>query len=258
MVFKSFLASLGMGAAKIDLMLSSDQITMGENVDGKIVMTGGNVEQKIEGLFVDFKLSSRFSKGDQTIFVNETIQRVNIFKDQFVVEPGQTMEFPFSFQCPEYLPVSSVNTRYYFQTNLEIKAGIDSKDRDFIVVRPSGLIKNFMEGFQLLGFVHRAEGYTGRIRDDQQIIQFQPTSWLRGEYDEIVFSYHPGQSQQQISGSFELDKRTSGVIGMLADELDLDEKKGYYRFSASQLQTPQVAAETIRQFIIENSKGLYG
>lgn len=115
-----------------------------------------------------------------------------------------------------------------------------------------------MEGFQLLGFVHRAEGYTGRSRDDQQIIEFQPTTWLRGKYDEIVFSYYPGQSQTHISGFYELDKRTSGFIGMIADELDLDERKGYYQFSADQLRTKEVAAETIRRFIIEHSKGLYG
>lgn len=252
------LASLGVGAAKIDLLLTSDQLTMGQHVDGKIEMTGGDVEQKIEGLFVDFKLNSRFTKGDQTIFVNETIERIYIFKDEFVIQPHEKLEVPFNFQCPEYLPVSSLNTRYYFQTNLEIKAGIDSKDRDFIIVRPSGLIKNFMEGFERLGFIHHAEGYTGRNRDDQQIIQFQPTKWLRGQYDEIVFSYYPGRSQQKIFGFYELDKRTTGVIGMLADELDLDEKKGYYEFSADQLRTPEVAAKTIQQFIIENSKGLYG
>lgn len=258
MVFRSILASLGVGAAKIDLVLTTDQIEMGQQVDGKIIMVGGDVQQRIEGLFVDFMLNSRFSKGDQTIFVNERIERIVVFKDEFVIKPGQTLELPFSFRCPEYLPVSSVNTRYYFQTNLEIKSGIDSKDRDFIIVKPSGLIKNFMEGFARLGFVHYAEGYTGKKRDDQQIIQFQPTTWLRGEYDEIVFSYYPGRSQHQISGFFELDKQTYGLMGMLADELDLDERKGYYQFSASQLATPEIAAETIRQFIIENSKGLYG
>lgn len=258
MVFKSILASLGMGATKIDLVLTTDQIEMGQQVDGKIIMTGGDVEQRIEGLFVDFTLNSRFSRDDHTIFVNEVIKRITIFKDDFMVKPRQLQEFPFSFQCPEYLPVSSVNTRYYFQTNLEIKSGIDSKDRDFIIVKPSGLIKNFLEGFTRLGFAHHAEGYTGKQRDDRQIIQFQPTTWLRGKFDEIVFSYQPGQSQHQISGFFELDKRTHGVLGMLADEMDLDERKGYYQFSASQLATPEIAAETIRHFIIENSKGLYG
>lgn len=257
-MFKSLLASLGMGAAQIDLILEQDVIHMGQHIQGKIVLTAGDVEQKIEGLYVDFKLNSRYSKGDQTRFVNEVVSRIPITKQEFVVQPGEVRELPFSFQCPDLLPVSSVNTRYYFQTNLEIKAGIDSKDRDFVTVKPSGLIHNFLEGFALLGFVHRAEGYTGKRSGDRQIIQFQPTTWLRGEYDEIVFSYQPGSSVDSISGFFELDKRTTGVMGLLADKMDLDEKKGRYRFTRDQLATPEQAAERIRHFIIENSKHLYG
>lgn len=257
-LFKSLLASLGVGAAKIDLILNSDYLTMNEQAEGKIVLTAGDTTQKIEGLFVDFKLNSRFSRGDQTVFVDEQVARIPISQDEFMIEPGQVLEYPFSFHCPDLLPVSSVNTRYYFQTNLEIKAGIDARDRDFVVLMPTGLIANFMAGFEQLGFIHHAEGYTGKRRDDQQIIQFQPTTWLRGEYDEIVFSYRPGKSQNEIAGFFELDKRTSGALGMLADHMDLDEKKGYYRFSAAELSSPQQAAETIRNFIIENSKNLYG
>lgn len=258
LLFKSFLASLGVGAAKIDLILNNDYVTMNEQTEGKIVLTAGDVDQKIEGLFVDFKLNSRFSKEDQTVFVNENVARIPVTKEEFVINPGQVLEFPFSFRCPSGLPVSSVNTRYFFQTNLEIKSGIDSKDRDFVHVMPSGLVKHFMEGFERLGFVHRAEGYTGKRRGDRQMIQFHPTSWLRGEYDEIEFSYSPGSSQYQISGFFELDKRTSGVMGMLADKMDLDEKKGRYTFSAAQLATTDQAEETIRRFIIENSRNLYG
>lgn len=257
-MFKSFLASLGVGAAQIDLILEQDTIQMGQSTKGKIVLTAGDVEQKIEGLFVDFKLNSRYSQGEHTQFVDEVVRRIPITKQEFVVQPGEVQELPFSFQCPDLLPVSSVNTRYYFQTNLEIKLGIDAKDRDFVTVNPTGLIYNFLEGFYLLGFVHRAEGYTGKNRGDRQIIQFQPTTWLRGKFDEIVFSYQPGSSKNSISGFFELDKRTSGVMGLLADKMDLDEKKGYYRFTANQLATPEQAAETLRHFITENSKHLYG
>lgn len=247
-----------MGAAKIDLILTRDYVMTNEQVEGKIVLQGGDVAQEIEGLFVEFKVNSRFSQGDHTVFVDEVVKQVPVIRETFHVQPGENREFPFSFHCPDGLAVSSVNTRYYFQTNLEIKSGVDAKDRDFIEVLPTGILGNFLAGFKALGFVHRAEGYTGKKRDDNQIIQFQPTTWLRGEYDEIVFSFTPGYSHREVSGFFELDKRTSGLMGALADQMDLDEKKGHYRFSAEQLATPEQAAETIRAFIIENSKKLYG
>ncbi|SHF12780.1 sporulation-control protein [Seinonella peptonophila] len=255
-MFKSLLASLGVGAARIDLILFGDCVNMGDEIKGKIVLMGGDVEQVIEGLYVDFNLESRYTDHDTVRKVHEVIQRIPIFKDEFTIEPKQTEEFPFSFTCPLDLPVSSVSTRYYFQTNLEIKQGIDSKDRDYVEVYPVGLLDNFMRGFHRLGLIHYAEGYTGR--GGKQIIQFQPTDWLSGEFDEIVFDYQPSYTVNGIGGFYELDKKTSGVMGALADHLDLDEAKGRYHFSPQQLATPEKAEQTIRQFIMTYAKGLIG
>ncbi|SEM92644.1 sporulation protein [Lihuaxuella thermophila] len=257
-MFKSLLASLGVGAAKIDLILDRDVVVMGEEVTGKIVLKGGEVEQLIEGLSVEFRLASSYKKGDHHVHVNEKIATIPILTETYTVPPHQVTEYPFSFICPNYLPVSSVNTRYYFQTNLEISNALDAKDRDFVEVHPSGLQKNFLDGFKALGFVHRGEGYTGSRDQGIQIIQFHPTTWLKGEYDEIVFMYQPHATQHGVSGFFELDKRTSGLLGMIADELDLDEKKGRFHFNAAELASVDQAAETIRRFIITNSQGLIG
>lgn len=257
-MFKKLLASLGVGAAKIDLVLDSEVVTMGEAVTGKVYVQGGEVKQQIEELEVHFKLASSYKKGDHIRQVNETIATIPVIQEDFTVHPGEKREFDFYFECPELLPVSSVNTHYYFQSNLEINAGIDAKDRDIVSVEPSGLLKNFLGGFTRLGFVHYGEGYTGRKDGGVQIIQFHPTTWMRGKFDEIVFSYQPEHAVKSIRGFFELDKKTKGLIGMLADELDLDEKKGSYEFSAEELASEEVAAETLRDFIIENSTGLIG
>jgi sporulation-control protein len=255
-MFKSLLASLGLGAAKIDLILDRSFVVTGKEVTGKIVIAGGDVKQILEGLYVDFILDSRYTVGESTRHVSEVVQRISIFKDDYTIQPQQNYEVPFSFQCPQGLPVSSVCTRYYFQTNLEIKQGIDSHDRDYIDVRPTGLLRNFLAGFSRLGFVHHAEGYTGE--GGKQIIQFRPTTWLHGEYDEILFDYRPGETEQGIGGFYELDKKTRGIMGVLADSLDLDESQGQYYFSREQLATEEKAEETIRQFIIEKSQNLAG
>ncbi|OYD07831.1 sporulation protein [Paludifilum halophilum] len=255
-MFQSILASIGVGAARIDLVLNQDAITMGEAAEGTITLQGGKVEQQIEGLTVDFCLASRFEKDDDTVHVHETVARIPVSRETFTVHPDETKEFPFSFVCPEYIPVSSVTTQYYFQTNLEIQSGIDSQDRDFVDVYPSGLQKNFLEGFHHLGFVPYMEGYTGKKRNRLQIIQFQPTTWLRGQFDEVVFSYQTDLTHQSVSGFFELDKKTSGLTGMFADAMDLDERKGRYSFDADDLATPEQAAETIRNFIIRHTEDL--
>ncbi len=257
-MFNKLLASIGIGSAKVDLVLNQEHLVMGEPIHGTIKIRGGKVAQEIEGLSVELRLSSRFQKDDQTIPVNETLAKVEVTRQKFIIQPNEYLEYPFHFICPMYLPVSSVTTRYYFRTSLEIDSGLDSHDRDYVTVYPTGLQKNFLDAFHALGFVHQYEGYTGKRYGGRQIIKFQPTTWLRGQFDEVEFSYNPRDTQNCVSGFFELDKRTTGITGFIADKLDLDEKKGMYYFDAQDLATLDKAIDTIRRFIIENSKGLIG
>ncbi|WP_028777915.1 sporulation protein [Shimazuella kribbensis] len=256
-MLKKFLASMGFGAAKVNLQLDQDVVTMGQPITGTILVVGGETKQETEGLSVSLRVSSRYTRGDNVLSVHEKIATISITREKLVLEPGSRLEYPFSFVCPEGLPVSSVNTKYYFETDLDIDNAIDAKDRDHVTVLPSGILKNFLNGFQSLGFIHYAEGYTGQ-RDSTQIIQFHPTTWLYGQYDEIVFSYATNLTDTQITGWFELDKKTRGSLGALADKLDLDEKKGRYTFYSNDLSSVERAKETIQQFIIKNSEGLYG
>ncbi|MBD1372534.1 sporulation protein [Hazenella sp. IB182357] len=258
-MFKSLLASLGVGSAKIDLVLSHNRIQMGEQVTGKIVLTGGEVEQSIDELSVTFSLASSYRTDDLDIPVHEKIAHIPIFSKPFQIDAGEVKEFPFSFVCPNLIPVSSLNTRYYFKTDLEINKGIDAEDRDFVDIIPAdGLLKNFLDGFKQLGFVHHIEGYNGERLGGWQMIHFRPTSWLSGEFDEIFFMYQPKHTLNGVSGRFELDKKTSGIFGKIADELDLDEKKGRFYFDQADLATVDQAASTIRSFIEKHAEGLYG
>jgi sporulation-control protein len=257
-MFKTVLAALGIGAARIDLVLDQNSVMMGQNVTGKLLLQGGETPQEIEGLTVEFRVRSQFEHDDNPVYVNELIRKVPILEEKFSIQPGETKEYPFFFTCPEFLPVSSVRTHYFFQTNLEIDHAVDATDRDRIHVHPSGLLRNFLEGFRELGFVHHGEGYTGRRYGSRQMIQFRPTTWLAGKYDEITFSYQPGATEKRVEGLFELDKKTKGLSGYLADQLDLDEKKGRFLFTAEQLASVDTARDSIRHFVSEHSKGLVG
>jgi sporulation-control protein len=257
-MLKKFLASMGFGAAKVNLQLDQDVVTMGQPITGKIVVVGGETEQVTEGLKVTFNLSSRYTSGDHQHHVLEKIVTIPITNEKLVIGPGFHLEYPFSFVCPAGLPISSISTRYYFETDLDIDQGVDAKDHDLVQVLPSGMLQNFFDAFAALGFRHYAEGYTGKYNESMQIIQFHPTTWLRGQYDEIVFSYATQLADKQITGWFELDKKTHGLMGALADELDLDERKGRYTFYAADLASVEKARQTIQSFIMKHSDGLIG
>jgi sporulation-control protein len=232
-VIKNFLASLGFGAAQIDLILDRDCLTMGETVTGKLVLIGGAVKQIMEGLKVHFCLASAYPKDDHHVDVNEIVATIPVFEENFIIEPGETKEYLFQFVCPRHLPVSSVNTRFFFKTDLEIKSGIDAEDRDMVDVYASGIQRHFLEGFARLGFRHHNEAYTGKGEDGYQIIYLRPTSWLFGKIEGIEIKYQPANVDQWVSGFFKLG-----------------EQKGRFHFSAEELGNTELATETIRQFIL--------
>lgn len=49
-MFKKLFASVGIGSAKVDTILLTEQLVPGYSFDVRVVMTGGSVDQAIEGL----------------------------------------------------------------------------------------------------------------------------------------------------------------------------------------------------------------
>lgn len=245
-MFKTILASFGIGAAKVDLVLDKSDIFMGKTVTGTVHVTGGDVPQLIEHIDVDFVLqyfteSSSFEKVIHTIRVEE---------HSYTLLAGEKREYPIAFVCPTRIPTGFKNTKtnYFFKTNLGIKNAIDSKDHDSINVLPSGIYQNFLLAFYDLGFRIKKEGYNGHIQE----FQFQPTSWLVGKFDELKFNVNISRMEQSIDGNFEIDIANQHT-GFLADILDLDELKGSFHFTPAELDTMKKAKETIQNFILVNT-----
>ncbi len=100
-MFKTLLASLGVGAAKVDLVLDQNQITMGEKVTGQVRLTGGEVKQTIQGLSVDFRLWSVIGEGFQ---VKEKVCTISATDETFELQPGEERTYPFFLHLPAGIP----------------------------------------------------------------------------------------------------------------------------------------------------------
>ncbi|SFI60423.1 sporulation-control protein [Thermoflavimicrobium dichotomicum] len=250
-MFKKLLASAGIGSAKIDLILNQESLTMGEPVIGQIVLKGGKVEQEIESLYVDFRLASSFKKDGEFIDIDETVAVIQV-NQRTLIKEGETREFPFQFICPKCLPVSRIHTRFYFQSNLEIKYGLDSFDRDYVAVHPIGLQKNFLGAFEALGFRLHNEGYTGAKFGTIQILKFYPEMWLHDQLDEIIFMYQITNINEEVSGLFKFHKKARNLDGSVEGYANTGEKKGNFCFRFNELATIEQATQTVQQFILDH------
>lgn len=77
---------------------------------------------------------------------------------------------------------------------------------------------------------------------------------------EINFCINLRDNREKLHFYFGMDHTTHGMglKGALADMFDTDEKKGAFSYTAMELETPEKAMETIRNFILKQSEGLVG
>lgn len=244
-MFRTILASTGVGSAKINLILDKAFVKIGQTVTGKIVVNGGSSEQSITGLNVLFRMLSSHAKTLANI--EDTIKDIPITKEQFVIKPNEERVFPFSFSCPQSLPVSSATTKYFFDTNLEIKWGRDSHDQDFIDVWPIDPLKSFLESFTLLGFKRTWDGLTNDEEGNWlQWNTYKPSSHFSGQFEEVMFCIEK-HNTQKISGYYQVDLSNNGQT--LLDAFHLDEKVNSFHFSQQELSTPEQAKDNLYKLI---------
>jgi sporulation-control protein len=256
-VFETVLASMGMGAAKIDLRLDRDFVKTGEEVTGKIVVTGGKAEQKIEGLSVFFMLQSVHAKNANSI--HKQIATIDVSHEEFSLQCNEERSFSFAFTCPANIPASSINTKYYFATNLEIKNAVDSHDQDFIKVLPDDRVVQFLTGFKQLGFKQNWEGLFAVEHGWSQLIQYHPTTYFYGVCNNITVYFRHNLEKDTIEGVLEVSEHHTNDYSALIDMFHLDEAVRSFELTADDLSTMEKAKtklESIVKVMLKNKSNL--
>lgn len=252
-MFKNLLAKVGIGSASIDLILNRSAVRMGEVIEGRFHIKGGIVEQEINGIQVDLHVVSHYRKNDNLQQVDFVVNSVQLDYKK-IISPEQVCIFDFQFRIPEIIPISCVNTKFYFKTNLDIESALDQKDKDYVEILPSGMYKTFLDGLNQLGCHIQTDYYDGRT----QTLRLIATHWMAGKLDELEFKIDISSITQSIHGTCEIDKKTRGLLGAITDALDLDEYEGRFYFGENTLQNGGHAAYAIQQFIEEKYRRLLG
>lgn len=100
-MLKKFMAKLGVGSAKVDLVLKKHEASLGEVIEGEFRVEGGTVEQQINNIGVDLNLKIRVKNQD----FSKTISSIPV-SSSFIIRPSEKRILPFTYQLPLNLPVS--------------------------------------------------------------------------------------------------------------------------------------------------------
>jgi len=226
--FKKMAASIGIGSAKVDTKIEKSAYYAGERINGEVEIYGGNVEQQINAIYLTLYTTYIKEADDKKYTANAPIQKFKV-SDPFIISANETKTIPFSFHIPLDVPVTLGKTKVWVATELDIKSGVDSGDKDYIQIAPSKIASSVLEEVQQLGFKLRqveCEQASYKLRGNYPFLQefeFVPTRGeFRGKLDELELVFL-SQSENQVEILMQVDRKARGFGGFLAEAFDADE-----------------------------------
>jgi sporulation-control protein len=127
MLLRKYMTLLGIGSARVNLVLDKDYVKVGESVSGYFSINGGTIEQRIKRIECDL------IKMDVAEETEEVVDSTTILSAS-LIESEDSKNIPFSFYIPSTLEPSSSETNYRFKTRMIFQEGVKSIDQDIIEI----------------------------------------------------------------------------------------------------------------------------
>ncbi|PLT30769.1 sporulation protein [Peribacillus deserti] len=127
MLLRKYMSLIGVGSAKIDLILQKDTFKPGDAVHGYFLIKGGTIEQQIKRIDCDLVMTDKAADAENVID-SATILTTQLIKAE------ETNKISFTFKLPDSVPISSKEVSYRFKTKLTFDEGVESRDLDRIQI----------------------------------------------------------------------------------------------------------------------------
>ncbi|MCY7485000.1 MULTISPECIES: sporulation protein [Paenibacillus] len=220
-MFNRFLGSIGLGTAQIDTLLERGRYAPGEEARGIVKLRGGHVPHYVECL--ELVLITNYARqldGRSERSYCE-LERYIVY-ESFSLGTNETKDVPFSIVLPNRVPLTIDNTPVWLMIDMGIErtCAIEPNDHDRIEIIPTVEQSIVIDGVNRLGFRLRAADCIhaprigGRFPFVQQF-EFVPTSYFRGEIEEMELIFLAAEHQTELLVF--LNGRARNVRGMLVD-----------------------------------------
>ncbi len=159
-MFKSLLAKVGIGNAKVDTVLDNMVVTQGDMLTGVVHIKGGKVDQDINKVTISVMTLAEGTRKvdgeDEDYTTSKSVGSFTIDKPMKIGSGGK-YEIPFEFKLPPETPITSIASgknkcKVWVYTNLDIESGLDSGDRDYLTVHPHPAVMMMIDRFLQNGF----------------------------------------------------------------------------------------------------------
>ncbi|MBR9827656.1 MAG: sporulation protein [Oceanospirillales bacterium] len=155
-MLNSIMAKIGIGAAQVDTVPDSIDVTQGGRVTGSIRIKGGNAEQQIDRIELKLMTEAKQEVDDTQVRTGHMLGHY-VIDEAFVLAAGEERSLPFAIELHPETPITVVPEGYneskvWLETSLDIDFAIDPRDQDFLRVHPAPVVAACMRGMQEAGY----------------------------------------------------------------------------------------------------------
>ncbi|MGB0466729.1 MAG: sporulation protein [Pontibacterium sp.] len=218
-MLKNLFARIGIGAAVVDAVLTTEHFIPGGPVEGRIDIKGGDVEQDISKITLKLMTKLKVENDEGSSFEDHVINAF-IVTDAFCLQPNEERAIPFRFTLHPETPVTALEvannqSKVWLETALDIDFAADPTDRDYMNIHPTAVMMHCIKAMTNNGFVMaKADVEKGGLNGPgfasslgfYQELEFKPEGF--GFTKEVEFSFVAEQNQTHLL--VELDRRFSG------------------------------------------------
>lgn len=98
-LFNKVLASVGIGAAKVDTKLHKSTYTLNENISGVVEIVGGSTEQQVDAIYLTLHTNFIREIDDKKIKDEAVLHKFKL-TEPFTIQADEKRQIPFSFSLP--------------------------------------------------------------------------------------------------------------------------------------------------------------
>lgn len=236
-IFGKTLASMGIGAAKVDTRLEKSSYRQGDLICGAIYVQGGQVEQKVDDIYL-YLVVQYHHEGSQAEYVLDEFR----ITEPFVLSPSESKEIPFEFHLPYDVPVTTSGCPVYLKTGLDIKMAKDPGDVDGIEITPHPLVNQVIKlieevGFELKGVTADFEHYYTQQPFVQEY-QLTPLMRFQDVVDRVTAVFTP--HDQEVDIILKVDRKAVDLMTSMEEALDLDQRMTRFVVKESELESDKL------------------
>lgn len=131
-LWKHLLTTIGIGAVKVDTILSKPQYHNTEIIEGVIRLQGGSTTEHIEKIYLTLFKREKIERHDSDFDYVDTVLHELVIPNIYTLKGNESKNVPFSMIIDEPLPVTTRHRSLLLQTHVFINNTTDAEDEDII------------------------------------------------------------------------------------------------------------------------------